>query len=151
MQIHCHYSQVSYVSVLCYPIFDSMALLGGSSVSTMWAVSENMRFECKCSCSRKARHSFHNLLKTVFHTWLVYYQVSLMTGEIPISDACHYMDAHDTETVYQTQRGWEQCCSNRWVCDDESNWCQLVYGRGKPATDHESPTIGWSYGLSKGR
>jgi len=23
-----------------------------------------------------------------------------MIGEIPISDACHYMDAHDTETVY---------------------------------------------------
>jgi hypothetical protein len=22
-----------------------------------------------------------------------------MIGEIPISDACHYMDAHDTETV----------------------------------------------------
>jgi hypothetical protein len=24
--------------------------------------------------------------------------VPLMIGEIPISDACHYMDAHDTET-----------------------------------------------------
>jgi hypothetical protein len=36
-----------------------------------------------------------------------------MIGEIPISDAYHYMDAHDTEIVYQTQRGWERCCSNR--------------------------------------
>ena len=57
-----------------------------------------LQSECKRSRSRKARQSFHNLLKIVFHTWLVYYQVPLMIGEIPISDACHYMDAHDTET-----------------------------------------------------
>ena len=25
-----------------------------------------------------------------------------MIGEIPSSDACHYMYAHDTKTVYQT-------------------------------------------------
>ena len=131
---------LSFVSVLCYQILDSMALLGGFSVSTVWAVSENMTFECKRSCSRKARQSFHNLLKIVFHTWLVYYQVSLMIGEIPISDVCHYMDAHDTETVYQTQRGWERCCSSRWVCNDESNRRQLVYGRGLPRR-----TSNWSW------
>ncbi len=65
----------------------------------MLAVSENMTFECKRSRFRKARQSFHNLLKIVFHTCLVYYQVPLMIGEIPTSDAYHYMDAHDTETV----------------------------------------------------
>ncbi len=59
-----------------------------------------LQSECKRSRSRKARQSFYNLLKIVFHTWLVYYQVPLMIGEIPISDAYHYMDAHDTETVY---------------------------------------------------
>ena len=113
-----------------------------------------LQSECKRSRSRKARQSFHNLLKIVFHTWLVYYQVPLMIGEIPISDACHYMDAHDMETVYQTQRGWEQCCSNRWVCDDESNWRWLVYGRGSPrrASDWSWESHnGWSYDLSKGR
>jgi hypothetical protein len=32
------------------------------------AVSENMMLECKRSRSRKARQSFYNLLKIVFHT-----------------------------------------------------------------------------------
>jgi hypothetical protein len=49
-----------FVSVLCYPILDSMALLGALPFSTVLAVSENMTFECKRSRSRKARQSFHN-------------------------------------------------------------------------------------------
>ena len=28
-----------------------------------------------------------------------------MIGEIPISDACHYMDAHDTETAARARGG----------------------------------------------
>jgi hypothetical protein len=28
-----------------------------------------------------------------------------MIGEIPISDACHYMDAHDIETVWYAPKG----------------------------------------------
>ncbi len=31
------------------------------------------------------------------------------------------------------------------------DWSMVEARRGKPATDHESPTIRWSYGLSKGR
>jgi len=42
--------------------------LGDLPFSTVLAVSKNMTFECKRSRSRKARQSFHNLLKIVFHT-----------------------------------------------------------------------------------
>ena len=51
------------VSVLCNQILDSMALfLGALPFSTV------LQSECKRSRSRKARQSFHNLLKIVFHT-----------------------------------------------------------------------------------
>ena len=79
------------VSVLCNPnIWQYGPSWGLFWFSTELAGRENMTFERKHSRSRKARQSIHNILKIVFHTWLVYYQVPLMIGEIPISDACQY-------------------------------------------------------------
>ncbi len=91
--------------------------LGALPFSTVLAVQWEHDVWGKRSRSRKARQSFHNLLKIVFHTWLVYYQVPLMIGEIPISDACHYMDAHDTETS-GLHAVW-----SRWDVQDDMRNC----------------------------
>ncbi len=67
-----------------------------------------------------------------------------MIDEIPISDACHYMDAHDTKPVYQTQCGQKQCLTAEFATMSRTdvNWSMVKARQGKPATDHESPTIG---------
>ena len=98
-----------------------------------------LQSECKRSRSRKAKQSFHNLLKIVFRTWLVYYQVPLMIGEIPISDACHYVDAHDTKTELKRRILFGSPSTNHFCCP------QYVYFGHKrtnsPCFQHPHPFI----------
>ena len=46
-----------------------------------------------------------------------------------VHGAVHYMNAHDTETVYQTQRGWERCILTVEYVTIVSRGRRLINGR----------------------